>query len=201
MSSSAIGNILFDNEISYMYKQVLVKNVPYRFLLIESGERNFESWIVVTLFEFMETKDNLLDAWSDFRKVKGEAGISALEFLAAWLLLFPDQQEMITTLNNKENPNEIRRFITLTKTEESLINGLLDRFSEEFDNDLLADKEIASEIIRGQTILDRIEPLESSSLQIKTASLQIDIPVELGNNVLPEYFDQAVKFMKSLNRY
>jgi len=140
----------FDNEISFMYKQVLVKNVPYRFLLIESGERSFESWKVVTLFEFMNDRDNLLDAWSDFRKVKGEVGISPLEFLAAWLLLYTEQQDMLATLGDRENPNEIRRFITLTKTEESLINGLLERFSEEYTSDLVADEEIANEILKGQ---------------------------------------------------
>jgi len=184
----------FDNEISFMYKQVIAKQVPFRYLLVETGERDFEKWNVITVQDFMSVKVNLLDAWSDFKKInKGDTGLSALEFLAIWFMQNPgDEQAFLATLPDKDNPNDLRKFITLDKLEESSLDNLVERFVDEFNEDLSDDLRTALSIIESQKQIADIEPLDSSYLHIKTASLQIDIPTEIGNNKLPEFFDRAV---------
>ena len=201
---------LYDNELSFLYKQAIRLGVPYRFLLVRPNNNpeirfkdtfDFESdqgatfTTIFTEIRNMLLRDNettLSQIWDNISVYRGDL-YNPLELIPSWLHAIPNfQVEHLPLLNQVNtylaNHQDPKRFNNMTEVVNYYRNVWLVRYNQE----LLQDYNILINFIRAQEEISHTQPMYHSSVILDSKTIFYDYPTEFGINPLPDIFNITV---------
>lgn len=202
---------IYDNGITYKYKQAIKLGVPEKYVLIESNidiEENedffdleqHENLKFTTIFNIIadQIKNNkdikLTELWDFASKIKGDK-FNPSQFVFIWLhsifqneltQYYRDANRLFSFVKNYyKYINEPLQFLTLDDLYNSYLNWWLPLFQEEFNRDYLT----LENFVKAQNEIITIPQTEHSEFTIESMTLIYEYPVDY--DILPDLFNAA----------